>query len=218
MALRKDEGADLHQQYPIYAQLGIIVALLVLILAFRMNLYSEGEFQIMIEEQTVVELDDIQQTQLEMEPPPPPRPPAPRVVPDDTIIEEEPIDWDASLNLDEPLADRGPPAPEPEEDLSNEVFVIVEEQPELIGGMAALRDAINYPDFARRAGIQGTVFVEFIVDTDGSVREPRVTRGVHRLLDEEAIRAVSQMRFRPGMQRGQEVQVRMSLPVRFQLS
>lgn len=218
MALRKEERADLHGRYPIYAQVGAVMALLVLILAFRMDLYSEADFQIVMEEQAIVELDDIQQTQQEMEPPPPPRPPTPQVVPDDAILEDEPIDWDASLNLDEPLADRRPPAPPEEEDLSDEVFLIVEEQPELIGGIAALQEAVEYPDFARRAGIEGTVFVEFIVDTDGSVRDPRVTRGVHRLLDEAAIDAVSQMQFRPGKQRGQAVMVRMSLPVRFQLA
>lgn len=215
--MRKTERADLRKQYPIYAQLGIIAALLVLILAFRVDVQRDADFVIVLEDQNRIQIDEIVQTQREFTPPPPPRPPAPRVVPDDTIIEDEPLNWDATLSFDDDLIARRPPPPV-EEDFGDEIFVVVEQQPELIGGLAALQRVVEYPDFARRAGIQGTVFVQFVVDESGKVVDPQVLRGVHRLLDDAAVEAITQMQFEPGKQRGQEVRVRMSLPVRFQLA
>lgn len=99
---------------------------------------------------------------------------------------------------------------------SEEVFVVVEEQPDC-GGVAALVDQIQYPEFAKKAGIEGRVFVQFVVDENGSVTNPKVTRGVHKLLDEEALRAVRALECTPGEQRGTPVKVRMSLPVTFKL-
>lgn len=103
-----------------------------------------------------------------------------------------------------------------EEDTAK-TFVIVEERPELIGGMRALQKTRKYPAKAREAGIEGRVFVQFVVDEEGKVRNPSVKRGVHRLLDQAALAAVRQMRFRPGKQDGKAVRVRMSLPVTFRL-
>ena len=96
-------------------------------------------------------------------------------------------------------------------------YVVVEDQPELIGGMSALQEAMSYPEMAREAGLEGRVIVQFVVGTDGTVQNPTVTRGVHKLLNEEALRAVQQLNFEPGRQRGEPVRVRMSLPVTFQL-
>jgi outer membrane transport energization protein TonB (TC 2.C.1.1.1) len=93
----------------------------------------------------------------------------------------------------------------------------VEDSPQLIGGLAALQGEVQYPEFAKKAGIEGRVFVQFVVDEDGNVQNPKVTRGVHKLLNEEAIRAVKQMKFKPGKQRGKPVKVQMSLPVTFRL-
>jgi protein TonB len=61
------------------------------------------------------------------------------------------------------------------------------------------------------------VFVQFVVDEQGRVQNPQVTRGVHKLLDQAALEAVRQMTFRPGKQRGKPVKVQMSLPVTFRL-
>lgn len=197
----------------------MIVALLLLILAFRVDLRQESEFQVVMEEQEVVQMEEIQQTEQETKPPPPPRPPVPVEVPNDEIIEDEAVDLDASLDLTESLQTSAPPpAPEEEEEEEEqEVFIVVEDRPELIGGMAALQQAVEYPEFAKKAGIEGRVFVQFVVDEQGNVRDPKVTRGVHKLLNEEAIRAVKEQSFKPGKQRGQAVKVQMSLPVTFRL-
>jgi periplasmic protein TonB len=95
--------------------------------------------------------------------------------------------------------------------------VVVEQMPELIGGLAELQSRIRYPEMARRAGIEGRVYVQFIVNERGEVEDPRVIRGIGGGCDEEAIRAVQQAQFRPGMQRGRPVRVQYSLPIVFRL-
>ena len=97
-------------------------------------------------------------------------------------------------------------------------FVVVEDMPELIGGLASLQQQIRYPEMARRAGIEGRVFVQFIINEQGEVERPRVIRGIGAGADEEALRVVSQARFTPGMQRGQPVRVQYSLPIFFRLA
>ena len=219
MGVRKEDSADLRKQYPIYVEVGMVVALLLLILAFRVDLRQESEFQVVMEEQEVVQMEEIQQTEQETKPPPPPRPPVPVEVPNDEIVEDEAVNLDASLDLNESLQTSAPP-PEPEEEeeeQEQEVFVVVEDRPELIGGMAALQKAVEYPEFAKKAGIEGRVFVQFIVDEQGNVQNPQVTRGVHKLLDQAAVEAVKEMKFKPGRQRGKPVKVQMSLPVTFRL-
>ncbi|HLA62817.1 MAG TPA: TonB family protein [Rhodothermales bacterium] len=93
---------------------------------------------------------------------------------------------------------------------------VVEQMPELIGGLASIRPV--YPVSERRAGIEGRVFVQFVVGVDGSVSDITVTRGVTPALDAAAVEAVSHARFTPGMQRERPVQVRFSLPVNFRLN
>ncbi|MFW5973012.1 MAG: energy transducer TonB, partial [Bacteroidota bacterium] len=137
----------------------------------------------------------------------------------DEILEDDFLDLDASLDLDAPTQAPPPPPPpadEPEEE-EPEIFVIVEDMPELIGGLASIQQRIRYPELARKAGVEGRVFVQFVVDEQGNVVDPVVTRGLGAGLDEEAIRAVSQATFSPGKQRGQPVRVKMSLPITFKL-
>lgn len=99
----------------------------------------------------------------------------------------------------------------------DEVYRVVEDQPNLIGGMKALAEDVVYPEMAKKAGLEGRVFVEFIVDERGNVQDPTVTKGEHNLLNEAAIEAVKQQTFEPGMQRGEPVKVQMTLPVTFKL-
>ena len=93
----------------------------------------------------------------------------------------------------------------------------VEQMPQLIGGLEALTGNVTYPEIARKAGIQGTVIVEFVVDKEGTVRNARVVRGIGAGADEEALRAVREARFTPGMDKGEPVEVMMRLPIRFRL-
>ena len=218
MALRKEEGANLRNWYRLFIEVGLVLSLGLLIVAFQLDYQPKDSFQVNLQEQETVEMEEIQQTEQETKPPPPPKPPVPVEVPDNATIDNEDVDFDASLNLDEKLnTDQGPPPAEDDEEEEDEIFVVVENQPKLKGGMRALQEEVDYPDFAKKAGIEGRVFVQFVVDENGNVQDPRVTRGVHKLLNKEAIRAVKKMKFEPGRQRGKPVKVQMSLPVSFQL-
>ncbi|MEM1095000.1 MAG: TonB family protein [Bacteroidota bacterium] len=101
---------------------------------------------------------------------------------------------------------------------NDETFVIVEEMPQLIGGLSGLQETIRYPRIAKEAGISGRVFVQFVVSPDGTVRDAVITRGIGAGCDEEALRAIRAAQFIPGKQRGRAVPVKMSLPITFRLN
>lgn len=103
------------------------------------------------------------------------------------------------------------------------IFTIVEEMPQYPGGiqaaMAFFAQNIKYPVLAQEAKIEGSVTVQFVVGADGSVRNPKVVRGVNPELDAEALRVVGIMpKWTPGKQRGKAVPVSYNLPVRFRLA
>ncbi|MFH0893780.1 MAG: TonB family protein [Bacteroidota bacterium] len=103
-------------------------------------------------------------------------------------------------------------------------FTIVEEQPAYIGGEKAMKDFlvknITYPQIAKESGIQGKVYVEFTVETDGNISNVKVLRGIGGGCDEEAIRVVKLMayKFKPGKKSGKPVRTKFTLPVKFQLN
>ena len=108
-------------------------------------------------------------------------------------------------------------APKPDE-----VFVAVEQDPQYPGGMDALRTflskSLNYPRPAANAGISGRVFVSFVVNTDGSLTDVHVLKGIGFGCDEEAIRVIRKMpNWRPGKQSGRAVRVKYNLPIVFTL-
>ena len=104
-----------------------------------------------------------------------------------------------------------------EQTADEDFFVVVEDMPELIGGLTSIQREIRYPEMARRAGIEGRVFIQFIVNEQGDVENPRVIRGIGGGADEEALRVVRQAKFTPGMQRGRPVRVQYSIPISFRL-
>lgn len=215
--LKKTDKANLRTKYPIYVQIGLVVALVILIGAFRVNFTPENDFQVVQVEQEIVQMEEIQQTKQIEKPPPPPKPPVPVEVPDDEVLEDEDLDLDVSLELDEEIINLPPPPAEEEVEEEPEIFMIVEDMPELIGGLGSIQSKIKYPEIAKKAGVEGRVFVQFVVNTDGSVVDPVVVRGIGAGCDEEAVRAVSQAKFKPGRQRGKPVPVKMSLPITFKL-
>jgi TonB family protein len=98
------------------------------------------------------------------------------------------------------------------------VFVVVEEMPELKGGLAAIQNELEYPDLAKKAGIEGRVHVQLIVDKKGQPRRVEAMRGIGGGCDEEAIRVIKAMEFSPGKQDGKPVNVKYSVPVVFSLN
>lgn len=212
---RKQAGVDLRRSYNILLQSGLIIALLFIIGLVRINLYSEPPAPPAVEEQEEVVMEEVIQTKQIETPPPPPRPPVPVEVPNDEIIEDEILDLDAELDLDGPLD--LPPPPPPSDEEEEDFFVVVETMPQLKGGLADLQRKVKYPEMARRAGIEGRVTVQFIVNEQGKVENPRVIRGIGGGCDEAALEAVRQANFSPGMQRGRPVRVQYSLPIVFRL-
>ncbi|RRB04047.1 energy transducer TonB [Larkinella rosea] len=107
----------------------------------------------------------------------------------------------------------------PKED---QIFTVVEQNPEFPGGMAALGQFlgknIRYPPAASRANVSGRVYVSFVVNTDGSIQDATVLKGLGFGTDEEALRVVRSMpKWRPGKQSGRPVRVKYNLPINFQL-
>ncbi len=103
-----------------------------------------------------------------------------------------------------------------------QVFFIVEEMPEFPGGENALRQhiasAVKYPEIAQEKGIQGKVYVTFVVSKDGTIADCKIARGVDASLDKEALRVVNELpRWQPGKQRGKFVNVSYTIPINFQL-
>ncbi|MEX1239598.1 MAG: TonB family protein [Cyclobacteriaceae bacterium] len=105
----------------------------------------------------------------------------------------------------------------------NKIFTVVEQQPEFQGGYEAMMNFIKrnmrYPASARRMGVDGTVYVSFVVSKDGSISEVKTIRGISADCDNEAKRVVGMMpAWRPGKQNGKPVFVRFVLPIKFKLN
>lgn len=102
---------------------------------------------------------------------------------------------------------------EPQDDF----YVAVEQMPELKGGLQGLASKINYPEEAANSGTEGRVTIQFIVNEQGKVENPKVLRSVSESLDKEALRVVKLAEFKPGKQSGKAVRVQYSLPISFRL-
>jgi len=104
----------------------------------------------------------------------------------------------------------------------NQPYTVVEQMPTFPGGEEALKTFIvtnvKYPAIAREKGIQGKVFIKFVVTNTGSITNAKVVRGVDPSLDQEAIRVVESMpNWKPGMQNGENVVVSYTIPIEFKL-
>lgn len=107
----------------------------------------------------------------------------------------------------------------------NEIYTIVEQMPEFPGGQSALMNYlssnIKYPEECRKMGVEGKVFIKFIVDKLGNITNVQILRGVPdgQLLEKEAIRVVQSMpKWSPGKQLGKPVDVFFTLPIAFKLN
>jgi protein TonB len=142
------------------------------------------------------------------------------IVQDDVEVED--IEINAEVEQNEVIEEYVAPEVVDEEVVEQEIFKIVEEMPSFPGGEAKLMEYVSknikYPQIARETGIQGRVFVNFVVEPDGSVSNVTVLRGIGGGCDEEAMRVVKNMpKWKPGKQRGKAVRVQYMLPVNFRL-
>nr|WKN35581.1 energy transducer TonB [Tunicatimonas sp. TK19036] len=130
----------------------------------------------------------------------------------------EDIAGTGEVMMDIPVEGSGE-VPAPEE----AIYQFVEQMPEFDGGMEAmakfLQKNLRYPASARRMGIEGTVYVKFVIGTNGTIEAVEVMKGIFRDCDQEAVRVISQMPpWKPGKQNKQEVKVSMMLPIKFKLA
>lgn len=214
---RKTPEADLGKRYPINLQISMILTLLVLIAIFRITLNPDTEMDFEEQEQQIVELEDIIQTTQDDTPPPPPRPRTPEPVPDDEIVDDDVFDFELTQETSGDLPPPPPPQEDEEEEEELRIFEVVENEPEPIGGIQAIYDRLEYPDIARRAGIEGQVIIQFIVDENGNPSDFTVLRDIGAGTGEAAVNAIRDTEWRPGRQRGRPVPVRFQIPIRFVL-
>lgn len=221
MEPKKSPEADLEKKKGLFFQIGLLFSLAAVFIAFEWKTYETklegfGPLDVgAIDE----ELPPI--TQQELKPPPPPPPPVVEleIVEDDVEIEEEVEILESEADQQTVVADI--PVFQEEVIEEPEIFTIVEEMPSFPGGdeglIKYLNSNIKYPPMAKDAGIQGVVYVTFVIGPDGKVKDAKILRGV-RGLDDEALRVVKAMpSWKPGKQRGKSVSVQYNLPIRFTL-
>lgn len=211
----KNPIADLRSKYKRTFEISLIIALAIMIVAFKFFPDLKGEGMQLEGPQELFTVEDIQQTKQENRPPPPPKPPIPIEAPSDDVLEDIEI-GDTELDLEAEI--EAPPPPK-EEEVEEEptYFVAVEEMPEPIGGIKAIQEKIVYPEIAKRAGVEGKVYILAFVDVSGNVTKASVLKGIGAGCDEAALSAVEKTKFKPGKQRGKAVNVQVSIPVVFKL-
>lgn len=236
MEVKKNPKANLEKNKSMFFEVGLIVSLALVLLAFEWKSFEEKDF-LLGDLQIDVEEEIIPITQQNQPPPPPPPPPAPpeeiEIVEDDEEVED--IDM-MDTEIDENTAIEE--TYEEEEEVAEEqIFVSVENMPTLPGceGITNkmkrdqctqqkiyqhLGKVQKYPTMMKEAGIEGTVFITFVVDKKGKVTDVEVLRGVAggKALDNEAVRMIQSLpSFKPGTQQGKAVKIRYNLPIRFKL-
>ncbi len=222
--LRKTPKANLERKKGLFFEIGMVVALLVVFTAFQWKSYDKRTVNLMQRQADNVPEEFVPITEQKVKPPPPPPPKQVtqiKIVDDDVKVDED-IDIDAEADEETAMEEYIPPVEEEEEINERKIFTVVETKPEFPGGMGALMTYlakhIKYPPLAKESGIQGKVFINFVVEPDGSVSNVKVLRGIGGGCDEEAVRVVKNMpKWKPGMQRGKPVRVSFTLPVRFTL-
>lgn len=224
MEPKKSHKADLTRKSFLFFNIGLIVALLVAISAFTYKVYDDTSGVDLTANQAITE-EIMEVPPTEQLPPPPPKIEQPQIVevPDDKKIEEEiEINMDAETDVNEAKEIPIAPVVEEEKEDPNVIFTVVEETAAPIGGMPAFYEyvgkKIKYPAQAKRMGIEGKVFVEFVIEKDGTITDVKAIKGIGAGCDEEAVRIVQAApKWKPGKQRGKPVRQKMVLPIAFKL-
>lgn len=219
MALKKNPKYDLRIRYERTLKICVVISLILLIGAFKLIPEIDVETKDIIDAQELMVVDESIVTKQDVAPPPPPKPPIPIELPDDTEelpdIELGSTDIDDIDNTGEetppPIVEDTEPEPVPD------FFAVVEKMPAPIGGIRAIMEKIKYPEFAKRAGIQGRVIVKAYVNENGDVVKAEILESLGMGCDEEAMKAILATKFSPGEQRGKRVKVQVTVPIKFVL-
>ncbi len=204
---------DLKEWYPVVFESAIILAILLVLLAFKIPTNHQEPLSFPEKDFEIIKSIDIPITNPN-KPPNPPKPSTIVEVPNHEIIDEPigdlEIIWEDGNDLPFPK--------ESKKDDKETIFKAVEQPPEIKGGIEELYKKINYPRQALLAGIEGIVKIQFVVDRSGTVKNATVIRGIGGGCDEEALKAVNGLKFEPGRQRGIAVPVQFTLPVVFKIN
>lgn len=225
MELKKNPKVDLRKKAALFLNIGFVISLLIVIMAFQHKFPTDNK------PESLGKVDEnfektIEIPPTEQEPPPPPKTEQPKII---EVANDKKIDNDIKINLDVEANEETKVAPvkvhqEPiKEEKAEQIFTIVEDQPTPKGGMAAFYNYVakhmEYPAQARRMNVEGKVYVQFVVDKDGSLTDVKVLKGIGAGCDKEAISIIKHApKWNPGKQRGRPVKVRMVIPIVFQLS
>ncbi len=224
MEAKKTPKADLENKKTLFFEIGLILALVVVLAAFEYKSYDKITIDLTQRVADDVTEEIIPITEQKIKPPPPPPPKQVtqiKIVEDDVEVEDD-LDIDVEADDETVVEEYIPPVEDEEEVSEAEIFTVVESMPSFPGGMGALMkylaENIKYPPLAKESGIQGRVFINFVVEPDGSISNVKVLRGIGGGCDEEAVRVVERMpKWSPGKQRGKPVRVSYNLPVKFTL-
>ncbi|MEP1097371.1 MAG: energy transducer TonB [Cyclobacteriaceae bacterium] len=209
------------RHHTLYLAIGFCVSLLFVNAAFMWK--TPDTIRILEFSRADNDLNELLDIPISKQPPPPP----PKKTVDlfiikeveEEIIEEIEVRLDVEINEETTIEDIVYEIPVEEED-ADELFTVVENFPEPVGGMRAFNEYlaknIKYPRQAMRLGVSGRVFLKFVVERDGSLTDIRVVKGIGGGCDKEAIRVLSNApAWQPGKQRGRPVRVSMILPISF---
>lgn len=221
MEVKKDPKKDLQRSRPQFMAMGMVISLSLAITAFEWRTEQKG-IDMFDESGQIWDTEQVFITKM-----PPPEPPKPKIVAPIVIatkeeVEKPPVEIDFMDPFEDDLTD-DIVIYEPEEEKVEEIHDIVEQMPSPIGGMENfykfLGKKMKYPKQARRMGIEGKVYLRFVIDTDGRMTDMEVVRGIGAGCDEEALRVMGLApSWNPGKQRGMPVKVRMIVPIFFKLN
>jgi len=223
MELKKSREANLENKRAGFFFVGLVMISALVLMAFNFREFIPDDRVADVEHETETEdlLFDIPQEE-EPPPPPPEQAPPPPVIEDIEVVEDDEEVDEIDLGFIDDELEEVPDEEEPEI-VAEEILDIAEVEPELPGGPAEMAKWIQknvvYPELSREMGEQGTVYVQFVVNKNGSIEQTKILRGVSDALDKEAKRVVGDMpRWKPGEQAGKPVRVRYTIPIKFKLS
>ena len=229
MEVKKTPKVDLENKKLLFREIGLIITLLIVLAAFEYKTYERNISSLGDGSAVIIEEEMIPITN--ETPPPPPEMPKVPVVSDEIVIVDDDMEITTDLIINtEDDRNLGVEIREYVQARQEEVieeeeipFVMVEEKPKFMGGdentfTRWVAERLVYPEIAKENSVQGRVILQFRVNTDGSVSDVTVVRGVDPSLDREAVRVVSSSpRWEPGRQRNKPVRVVYTFPVIFQL-
>ena len=221
MKNRKTKKSDLEGKKLIFFQLGVVIALLTVLYAFDFKSYEKFEISILEQDGIDIPIDFVIRTK-HVKPPPVKKPTVVIKIDLTNGADDNNLDIDISYDIDKPVENWEPTIyDEPEIDEPDFTY-FPSIKPSFPGGYAAmmsfLQKNMTYPLLAKEVNISGTVYVEFIIEKDGSITNIVLLREIGGGCDEEAIRVVSMMpTWSCGLQNGIPVRVKFTLPVKFSL-